>query len=237
MTATLIFTGVNIDSEFKREEFQLWEALTRKLDPKAGVVVFDTASPLEFKTGYEVVRFDDNPGHLSHGGGDGWGRTFTAGIQFAIDEGYDYVCYRERDCFVARPVREVTERMRRTNVKAAHFFLPHYQFPENAFAVYNVDFMWDIKFVEKYDWRNRKPIPMGDTPAVLWRHTPECIIQDILGDDLWLLPWWGSRNDRFAVNYANLHEYCPYEPPTWLHMAQDMRLYHRFLELNGITLP
>jgi hypothetical protein len=60
---------------------------------------------------------------------------------------------------------------------------------------------------------------------------------DALGDDLFLLPYPGIRNDNNQANLANLHDLNPYMPPVWLHMASDMRIFHRFLELNSIALP
>jgi hypothetical protein len=236
----LIFGGAHVDSEAKLAEVSLWADVVCKLNPGVDIVFYDTASTpaVSLRKEITVERFDYNPGHLSHGGGDGWGRTFCEGIERAIYDGYDYVCYWERDFIIAKEIYYIVGRMRRANVKAAHLFLANYQFTENAFGVYRVDFLEEIDFVKQYDWRSRKPIPQTYShPSELREHTPEWRVHDIIGENLWILPYPGIRNDKNQVNFMNLHDMCPYEPPTWLHMGQDIRLFHRFLELNGIALP
>jgi hypothetical protein len=222
----------------------LWAKVVRKLNPDEDVVLFDSASvfrPQNFipsDLGIKHVRWEDNPGHLSTGGGDGAGRTFCAGIKMAAGTGHKFAVHWGTDALMAVPVCKIVEAMANAAVKIACLPLSDYQFNEWEFAA--TDALWAarIGFVEKYDWQSVKgPYPKVERPSQLRKLLPEFRLQDLAGSDLFLLPLCGIRNDRNQFNWANLHEMCPYKPPDFLHMYQDMRLAHRFLELNGITLP
>jgi hypothetical protein len=240
---TLIYGGACIQTEFQQEQTLLWAKVVRKLNPDEDVVLFDSASvfrPQIFipsDLGIKHVRWEDNPGHLSQGGGDGAGRTFCAGIKMAAGAGHKWAVHWGTDFLMAKPVVEITHDMEEARVRIAA--LPCiYQFPEFEFAA--IDALWaeGFGFTEKYDWPSIKgPYPKVERPSQLRKFLPEYRLRDIAGGNLFLLPLSGIRNDQNQVNVANLHEHFPYMPPQWLHMWSDVHLAHRFLELNGITLP
>jgi hypothetical protein len=58
---------------------------------------------------------------------------------------------------------------------------------------FSVDYLWQTKFIEKYDWWNRKAKPY-----------PEQAIFDILGADLQMLPLKAERGDRGQITAGNV---------------------------------
>jgi len=241
---TLIYGGCFADNEFKLEMVTLWARLVRHLNPATDIVLFDSASPFDpqifipKKLNINVHRFPENIGHLSHGGGDGAGRTLCAGLEYGIEHGYDYAVHLGTDMFFAKSVAEIIDRMEGSLVSCACLANPIYQFPEWELSAFFVSWVAETDFITKYDWQSvRGPYPQLPRPSLLKKYIPEWRLKAAAGDALWLLPYWGIRNDKNQVNFINLHEQCPYEPPTWLHMGTDIRLFLRFLELNEIVLP
>lgn len=239
----LIYGGCCVADEFTREVVSLWAKLVRHLNPDAKIVLFDSNSPFDpnyiiGRTDIEIIRFPENVGHLSQGGGDGAGRTLIAGIEYAGEHGYTYACHLGTDMFFARPVSHITYRMWRDCVDVCALPLSQYQFCEWELSCFNIEWTRRTDFVNRYGWSGVKgPYPHVERPSLLKRYLPEWRLQALAGDNLWLLPYWGIRNDKGEVNAFNMHELSPYEPPTWLHMARDIMTYRRFLELNGIDLP
>ena len=241
---TLIYGGCFADTEFKVEMVTLWARLVRHLNPDTDIALFDSASPFDpqifvpKKLNISVHRFEENVGHLSHGGGDGAGRTLCEGLQYAIDHDYDYAVHLGTDMFFAKSAEEdVAKRMSLDALACVCLPNSLYQFPEWELSGFECQWAMESGFIDKYDWKSvRGPFPQVPRPSLLKKYVPEWRLQEAAGDALWLLPYWGIRNDKNQVNFMNLHDMCPYEPPTWLHMGQDIRLFHRFLELNGIDL-
>lgn len=225
---TVIYSGVFCQDEENREIVRLWGRLTRHLNPDVDIVAFDSCSPFDpayFLPSIPIVRFRDNPGHLSRGGGDGAGRTFCQGMKYAAEMGYDFCVHLESDMLLARPVTPIISAMAKAGVKAACCYLPQYQFFEWGVAAFNVQHLADTDFCGRYDWANAPMQPI-----------PEVRIEQLIGDDLFVLPLRGHRNDQNQLNPYNLANVSPYFSPDFLTRA-NMDLAMRFLELNNIVLP
>lgn len=239
-----IYGGTYCDTELAKETVLLWARLTRHLNPHTMIVLFDTASPVNLREliprelDIIIRRWDDNPGHLARGGGDGAGRTHMAGIELAQINGFDYAVHWETDLIFCKPIAEVVRRVHKAGVKVTALPLNQFQFPEWGFGTFNVQWTKEVKFIERYAWDSIKPpLPVAATAADLKKILPEWRLKKIAGRDLFLLPYWGIRSDRQLFNFMNIHEFCPYEPPTWLHMTSDIRMFLRVLDLNQIELP
>ena len=167
--------------------FRMWADMTARLNPAIDLLVVDSASPtfLGGDPAYNLVRLENNIGHLSRGGRDGWGRAFTAGLLNAIESGYDWVVHIECDLLFARPVAEVIDKMCRSGVRAAAPMAMPYQFIETALSFWNVAYLKEIDLIRRYDWEN--PPAKG--------LLPEQRIGDICAGELFALPLRGFRND------------------------------------------
>jgi len=225
----LIYSGVFCQNEENRETVKLWGRLTAHLNPDIDIMVFDSCSP--FNPDYflpnriHIHHFTDNPGHLSQGGRDGAGRTFCAGIEYAHEQGYDYAIHLESDMLLARPLRALIEKMAAAGVKAAACFIPQYQFFEYGICAMHIPTMVEKKFFDRYDWENSPKWPI-----------PERRLGELLGDDLFIIPWFGARNDQHQIHPHTLAQAFPYSPADFLtHCSLELAM--AFLEMNQITLP
>ena len=241
---TLIYGGCFADTEFKVEMVTLWARLTRYLNGHMDIILFDSASPfdpqifLPKNLHIDVYRFEENVGHLSHGGGDGAGRTLMWGIKHAIEHDYDYAVHIGTDMFFAKPVAKITERMSRDSVKCCCLPNSLYQFLEWELSAYNLVWVRGRDFISKYNWQSvHGPYPQVPRPSLLKKIIPEWRLQAAAGDALWVLPYSGAHNADNRVTHLNMDGAFPYHPPVWLHMAKDIRTFLRFIEVNGITLP
>jgi hypothetical protein len=225
----LVYGGTCIQDEANRRLVELWGKNVTQLNPNIDVVVFDSASPFDpaqvLPAFTKLVEFGDNPGHLTQGGKDGAGRTFCAGIEMAIEDGYDYAVHWETDTLFVLSIHAIVAKMHRAGVKVAALPQPQYQFPEWGVSFFNVTHMKDIDFVGKYDWEHY--------PS---QQIPEVRIANMLADDLFLLPCSGGRNDQNQYNVANLAGCFPYGPPSWITHCKDFNVYLEFLRINGVTL-
>lgn len=225
----LIYGGCTVDTDLKRDMTALWSGMITRLNRGCDVMLFDTASKIEPDTfvdpGILIRRFDDNPGHLAHGGGDGSGRTFIAGMEAAIAMKYDYVVMWETDMYFAHSAVDVVRRMDKSGVKVACLSSAVYQFPEWAFSVFKVDWLKETKFIERYDWQHAKPIPI-----------PEQKIEYLAGDDLFFLPYYGVRNSTHWLTPDTFGALFPYKAPDWVHenAARDTKVAQMFLQAHGL---
>jgi hypothetical protein len=129
---------------------------------------------------------------------DGWGRAFSKGLEMAIDGQYDYVVHIEGDSLFKRPVLPIIRQMMADGIKAASVPVEGTKRKETGWAetglmFFSVDYLWQTKFIEKYDWWNRKAKPY-----------PEQAIFDILGADLVMLPLKAERGDRGQITAENV---------------------------------
>jgi len=226
---TLIYSGVFCQTEESVETVKLWYQLTKHLNPDCDIIIMDSCSPFDprnfLPADAKIYRFDTNPGHLSQGGRDGAGRTFCEGLVEAAKAGYDYAVHLESDMFLARPIAPLIDKMDRCGVGAAACFLPQYQFFEFGIFACNVRRMVATDFVKRYDWENAPKWPI-----------PERRLIDLLQDDLFLIPWFGTRNDQGQINPYTFHLSFPYQTPDFItHCTLDVA--HKFIQLNEIELP
>lgn len=224
----LIYGGTFVDTEEGRGMVRLWSKVVRGVNPDCDVLIIDSVSPFDprvFLDGHvEVVGFEKNVGHLCRGGQDGAGRTFCEGMLIAAERGYDYCVHMETDLLFARPVRPIVEKMARTGVKVGALATKYYQFLEWGISFFNVRHMMESRFVERYCWETAPTWPI-----------PEVRIEQLLSDDLFILPFRGMRNDMNEANEANLAGMFPYFPPDYITRA-TLPLCHEFLRLNGIQV-
>ncbi|RUU23682.1 methyltransferase domain-containing protein [Mesorhizobium sp. M7A.T.Ca.TU.009.01.3.2] len=200
----LVFGTIYVDTPEKQKLAGQWEALHRKVNGWAvDLLLVDSASPvplLEVEEGAEKYAFPDNIGHLARGGRDGWGRAFCKGLEMAIDGQYDYVVHIEGDSLFSKPVLPIIRKMMADGVKAASVPVEGTRRKETGWAetglmFFSVDYLWQTKFIERYDWWNRTKSP-----------TPEQVIFDLIGEDLSLLPLKAERGDRGQITAATAPE-------------------------------
>lgn len=233
MPKTLIFGGCCVQNEERRELVTLWARLTRHLNPDTDILLMDSEGafdPTYFipkDLNIEIFKYGNNPGHLSHGGGDGAGRTFCDGLEMAYERGYDYAVHLETDFLFARPIIPYVEKLARIGVKAACTWCMFYQFLEWGISMFNTKYMHDIDFSAKYNWQQP---PNGD-----YNYIPEWRVERIVEDELMLLPIRGIRNSQNWVNASTLQNLFPYKPADYI-THSDMPTCKRFLEMNGIVL-
>lgn len=253
-TRTLITAATWCPTEEKRELAKLWARGLAKTSPECDVLVIDCDSPFRpgafLKAegyldvgGFDLIdslgkdwnrvvcTFPDNIGHLSLGGGDGWGRSFCKGIEIAIASGYDYVAYIEPDLLFAPPVMPIIEKMHRCGVKAAAPIDLVYHFIANEIMFLNVDYLRESRFVERYAWAN---------PPPLSRETvPEKRCEDLLADELFILPLRGIRNDHGQLTRYNIRDRNVIHPMglSYVTHCQDFALYEIFMDMHGLSEP
>lgn len=243
MTLTLILGTCYVDTEEMEDVVDMWARLVRKLNPECDVLLVDSASPVKLsgflpRLGYNCLCpmptpehltgtservigfFPDNIGHLSRGGRDGWGRALSAGIDYAVRQGYTHLAYIDADILLARPVQPILDKMIRTGVKIACPLEPQYLMVENGIIFADVAYLRDSKFIERYDWEN----PPTDG------RLPENRFEDLVSDELFLLPLRGLRNDFGAITPQNVGR-----APDWITHASS-EVYAAFLKVNGIKL-
>jgi Glycosyl transferase family 2 len=220
----------------------LWAKLAMKLNPECDILIVDSASPenpceflkplIDGEGGERlgIYRFDDNIGHLNTTGRDGWGRALSKGINIAIKEGYDYICYMDVDIIFVRPVAEIIEKMARSGVKVACPMDRLYCFLENGLMFMSVPYLRDTKFVERYDWASRIG-PLTDPQTI-----PEAVFEELMGPDIFTLPLRGMRDDMGQLTVNNLAGAFPYGGADYLTHVKDFAVYERMLELKGIVL-
>jgi len=218
-----------VPNEQTRELVTLWHRVFRHLNPDEDFILIDAGGPFDprafLPSGTNIFRFDENVGAITQGGKDGAGRGCAKAIELAIAGGYDYVAVYETDFILAHALRPIFERMHRAGVKVASPGLaaPYY-FIEWGVLFLNVRYAQAIKFVERYDWVNTPRWPLV-----------EMRLEKMFGDDLFLLPFRGLRNEHNQVNVANIANAFPYGPPDWLTHCADMNVYARWLDLLRIT--
>jgi hypothetical protein len=217
-----------VPDETARELAKLAYRTIRTLNPDESVIIVDSCSPFDpnqfLPDAPPIQRFDENIGAINRGGGDGAGRSLCRAIQCAAISGYDYVAVQELDFIFAKPIRPIINRMHKAGVKIASPGLAApYAFVEWGIFFVNVAWARESKFVERYDWPHSQPWPLV-----------EIKLEQLAGDDLFLLGLRGQRNEGNQLNVANLANCFPYTNPVWLTHCADHNVYARMLELNGV---
>jgi hypothetical protein len=233
----LLFGTCYVADEAMRDLVIRWSLLNRKLNPGLDIMLIDSASPFDPRyflptkapqhANIIVKRFDDNIGHLSRGGGDGWGRAFCRGIELAAYLGYSHIAYIDADMLFARPVMPILQKMERVGVKVACPMDCMYGFVENGIVFADLDYLRDVEFIRKYNWGASPPAASFDT-------LPERRFEKIVEDDLFTLPLRGLRNDQGDFTVANFQQHNVI--PDYITHCADQRVYDAFLTEHGIKL-
>lgn len=225
----LIVGSCYVDTPLRKAETELWGRLTWKQNPGVDLCLLDSKSPFDPRELVpqfsECISFDDNVGCVTRGGRDGAGRAFCKALEIAAKEEYDYVVVWETDVLFVPPVRPIIEKMHRCGVKLAAMFANPYQFVEFGIAFWNVQYAMQSKFVERYNWEKTPPWPI-----------PEFRIQNLTENELFILPMHGYRNSQSNMNPHNITQIFPYKLPVYLTHCQDLNVYIRWLDLQGIQL-
>lgn len=220
---TLIMGTSFIQGAAAAETFRIWAELTQRLNPGVDVLVVDSASPMElpyFPPPLKYMMLENNIGHLSRGGQDGWGRAFSAGVKYAIDKGYDWLANIECDVLFAKPVEEIFAKMTRANVKCCAPMAMPYPFTETGMSFWSVPYLKEIDLVGRYDWEHPKNNGL----------LPEQRIDAICEDDMFALPLRGFRNDtRWTTDQLQRMFASGID---WI-THSELPVLRRFLEMNG----
>lgn len=224
---TLIFGTSYVHGAAAAEVFRMWATMTRRLNPDTDVLVVDSCSPTplpveRWTSQFTAVRFQENIGHLSRGGRDGWGNAFSFGLDHAIAGKYDYVAHIECDLLFARPVAEVIAKMVANGVKAAAPMAIPYQFIETALCFFSVPYLREISLISRYGWQH--PPPHNDP-------LPEQRIGQICAGELFALPLRGLRNDM-GMNAQQLQQSFP-TGIDWITHA-ELPVLRKFVEMNDV---
>ena len=247
---TLIVGASYTPTEEKRALAVLWAKVLEKLSPDPDILVIDCNSPFRPSAflkpmSYEtvpltatslprraVMSFRENVGHLSGGGKDGWGRSFSKAIEVAMACGYHWLAYIETDVLFSEPVTPIIKKMTRCDVKVA--CPPEYEchFAAHEISFYNVDYLRKIKFVEKYDWQTSR---MWSTETREAYRPPEKRWEEIFADDLFFLPIRGCRNGNGLITTENMEVVYPMGL-SWITHCRDFSVYEAFLKRNNIDV-
>jgi hypothetical protein len=220
-----------VDNESSLELCKLAMRTMTTLNPGEAVIMVDSCSPFDPRNflsppgrpgRFEV--FKENIGAINRGGGDGAGRALCRAIELGIEGGYDYVAIQEADFLFAKPIRPIIERMDKAGVKIASPGLANpYAFVEWGIFFVSTAYARESRFVERYDWPHSQRWPLVEVK-----------LEQLAGDDLFLLGLRGMRNEGNQLNVANLANCFPYANPVWLTHCADQNVYARMLELNGV---
>lgn len=218
---------------------KLWVELATHLNPDTDILLVDSASPIPAHEAigfprtdlpnFKIHQLGSNVGHLNTTGKDGFGRAFSAGVDYAIEHEYDYLAYTDADIICTQPVGPIVDKMHRSGVKACCPMDTTYNFLENGLMYLDVAYLRDSNFVERYDWKSRGPTT---DPSQI----PEKVFETLLADVLFTLPMRGLRNDFDRLTVNNFDHMWPYGGPDYLTHAKDYRLYELMLERAGIKL-
>lgn len=213
-----------LNSDARIKLLQIWHRLVRKNSPDCDVFVIDSCSPTPAKSiipNVDVFRFATDVGHPIHSSEPS--RDFLFGLEYAITsrEGYDYVVHWETDCLCARPMMDVVLKMQRAGVKVAAPFEANMQFIETQLLFFNVDYLRESRFIERYRESYR--------PQEIFS---ERCVEMLCESDLFTLPLRGMRNDYDLLKPSNFKEAfrhgCDY-----LSHCKDFSVYVEFLKMNG----
>ena len=248
----LIYGTCCLSDATLRELIKLWERCIDSQNPDCDVVMIDAPGPYgvekvlrppkwswETESGHIyradpidyglmhrwVYSFTENAGHLNRGGKDGAGRAFMQGMMIAMQRGYDYCVHVEGDLIMTRPIRPWVERMHKHGIKCAAPFDSYYQFGEWGLSFFNVDWLRETNFMERYDWPRQTGLPI-----------PEIKIEQLCGDEFFTLPIRGLRNDFHQVTRAHMTSAFPYGIDYITHCYKDFGIYAELMKRNGVPL-
>lgn len=201
----LVFGTVYCDTDERLSLARRWSTLHRRLNPACDLLLVDSNSPMMID-GAPVLQLGDNIGHLSRNGRDGWGRAFCVGLQYAIDNGYDYVIHVEGDSLLRCPVTPFCEYMQQMSLPALACLVSgtrsrEFDWVETGVMFFSVKYLNDSRFVDRYDW--------PDGASKKYPRTPEAVIHEMLDQDgaLNIAPIEVTRDDKHVLTRENVRKY------------------------------
>jgi hypothetical protein len=224
----LIFGTTYVDCLDRMVLTKHWINLHKALNPSCDLMLVDSASPLglPYSENYEAVIFEDNIGHLSRKGRDGWGRAFSWGLQEGVERGYDFIVHIEGDSLFKLPVIPIVNQMIASGTQVASVPVKGMRrdwddWVETGLMFFRADYLKKSKFVEKYNWQERKEFP-----------TPEVVVKRIIGTELTMMPWKALRGDKNQITHENIISLGL----DWVtHCHNDVWAYDRFMEDAMLT--
>lgn len=228
----LVFATTYIDGPERAHLLDQWIELNKTLNPDCDLLIVDSLSPNLSEadlTGFVrglgshlmLKQFEDNIGHLSRRGRDGWGRAFTYGLQAAIDHDYAFVAHVEGDSLFRKPWGPIFEDMRKRNIKALStpvrgMIRDMPGWVETGLMAFSVPYLKTSALATRYDWPHRSVHP-----------TPEAVIRTLLGHDLTMATWKAWRGDKAQITHQNVVSL----DLDWItHCGGDVWAYDRFFE-------
>ena len=252
MNKTLIAGACFVKTHQRRDITKLWAKLNAHLNPDCDILLVDSASPISPSNFLDwgkhvvwhvendsdipsdarerqdysrfIVRFNDDLGHRA-----GALRDIPMCLRMAVEMGYENVALIEPDLLFSQPVTPIFEKMKKANVKAAAPLDMAYQFVEMGLMFFDVRYLRETNFPTR--------CVCDETEYSKTREWPEVTYEKLLGDDLWILPLRGLRNDGARLNWKNFDSKSFPYGISYLTHCNEFGLDHKFLRFNGITLP
>lgn len=200
----LLFGTSYADTPEKRSMIFRWLKLNEQLNPDCKLMMVDSASPHLPSLSCQVLQLGDNIGHLSRGGRDGWGRAFCAGLQYAIDQKFDYVAHVETDSLFRLPIMPIVTQMNHEGVSVASVPVRgtkkrEQDWVETGLMIFGTSWVRDAKFIEHYDW--------PDGRGKMYPRCPEWHVWRITRAHLRMMPWSAERGDCGQITRENVRNY------------------------------
>lgn len=163
-----------------------------------------------------IISFNDNIGHLSREGKDGWGRAFCKGIELAINNGYEW-CFHVESDLIFNPLRNTLSEL--FNYLKSRDAYPKvfssvcesiYTKPiETGLILMECDYLKNIDFINKYNWKITDRLPR-----------PEERIKNIFKN--YAIAWYGFRaNDCYNLSVESIRK-CDYLTHCSNKMLEDL---------------
>jgi len=165
MSKTLIFGTVYLYDQEMTDIVNLW--IDRAVSLGKDFLLVDSNSPEHYRNQLKhqdsIHSFDDNIGHLSKNGRDGWGRAFCYALQYAIDNDYDNVIHIESDMLVA--TKEFKQEMEKFELGYVYMVSSPFCYSihtcpiETGLMMFKTKWVQDFNFIKKYDWETTTRLP------------------------------------------------------------------------------
>lgn len=208
----LIYGLTYINDLGKVELTEMWLKLLQLFNPDCDILLVDTPAEPSFRglvpslrgvthhvvaegdplpqlqRGVNCISFDDNIGHLSLTGRDGWSRAFCRGIQVALEQDYDYVAHIEGDILCRLKFDDAIAKMKTHNLGALSTIATKWNFMEIGLIFMECNYLREIDFLGRYDWRS---MTRDDR-----MQRPEHIVHKIMQGRLLFELWYGGRDEN-----------------------------------------
>ena len=212
----LVFGVCRCESPAELRALQHWAAALERVAPDADHLIVDTKLPAvdpaslpglaRFQPPVEIAReiapvaigrrsmlaFADDIGTLERRGGDGWGRAFCQGLLCAVANRYDLVVHVEAGLLTRLDIPYHCQTMQERGINAVGAITPNKGWVETGLMFFDAAYVERIRLADRYRWEQQGS-----------QLRPQVKISEILGDELYLRPWRGVRDNvgllRFLV--------------------------------------